>query len=475
VNPAPVTPARLGPKFDHVVTSRGEIVPLDDPRVVHVFPFDFSPHLLAYMVSALRKYGWRCRVAGRTTLETLRRAKELVSGRECLPHTALIGETCIDLAERRRPGEITIYYNLDQDGPCQNAVWPLVWQTFVQRKRLEDVVTCIWPSPRNDYLGRGWLFALDIALAFIVSDLLDEAEMVVRCLAEDRDAALGAFRRETERVIDAAPRGYFAVEAALRRWARALASIRLRRPLEESPRVLVFGGGNVAFCHAPVTDYFVEQGVVPKLVDFTEFLVFLESEDVTRYGFKMGRGANGDQMQVWPLLLSLARRSNRTAEGRRALDCRLHIWLIDFLFRRLRRVCVRSGLLHDRHISYRTIYEEGSRLVSPNGFSEVHLNTGRFWSSVERSSFDAFVNLASFNCQPAMNTQACLRAIANAVEAPFAALDVEGPSISANQRRLLETIAVQARRVRTARNEGRYPRVGHPPPRARATAPAESA
>jgi predicted nucleotide-binding protein (sugar kinase/HSP70/actin superfamily) len=471
----PITPARFGPRFEHVITSDGEKVALDDPRVVHVFPFDFSPHLLDFLASSMKKHGWRCRVAGRTTLESLKRGKELASGRECLPCVAVIGETCTDLAERRKDGEITIYYEPDQDGPCQNAMWPLIWQTFAERKRLKDVVTCAWPSPRNDYMGRGGLFALDIALAFVVSDLLDEAELVVRCLAEDRDAAMGLFRREAVRVVESAPGGYFAVEAALRRWAKAVRRIGLRGRLAEAPKVLIFGGANLPFCHRPVSDYFVEQGVVPKVVDVTEFLVFLESEDVTRYGFKIGQGANGNQMKVWPLILSLAKRRYRTAEGMRALQCRAHIRLIDFMFGRLRRICRRSGLLHDRRISFRKIYEEGSRSVSPNGYTEVHLGTGRFTASVKHSCFDAFVNAGAFNCQPAMNTQACVRAIANTLDVPYASLDLEGPFVSASQRRLLETLAVQAKRVRSARNAGRYPRVGHPAPPAPSSAPAQSA
>ncbi len=55
--------------------------------------------------------------------------------------------------------------------------------------------------------------------------------------------------------------------------------------------------------------------------------------------------------------------------------------------------------------------------------------------------------MGSFNCQPAMNSQAIIRPLANKCNIPYASIDCEGPWISTNQRRLLETIAVQAKRV----------------------------
>ena len=77
---------------------------------------------------------------------------------------------------------------------------------------------------------------------------------------------------------------------------------------------------------------------------------------------------------------------------------------------------------------------------------------GRFLYSVEEQIFDGLINLGTFNCQPAMNSQAIIRPLANKSEVPYAAIDCEGPWISSNQKRLLETIAVQAKRLRKKKN-----------------------
>lgn len=66
-------------------------------------------------------------------------------------------------------------------------------------------------------------------------------------------------------------------------------------------------------------------------------------------------------------------------------------------------------------------------------------------------------DLGSFNCQPAMNSQAVIRPLANTGDVPYVAMDCECPWISTNQRRLLETVAVQAKRIRKMKS-------GMPPP-----------
>ena len=52
-----------------------------------------------------------------------------------------------------------------------------------------------------------------------------------------------------------------------------------------------------------------------------------------------------------------------------------------------------------------------------------------------------------------MNSQPIIRPIANKSDIPYAALDCEGPWLSTNQLRLLETMAVQAKRERRRKNE----------------------
>lgn len=112
----------------------------------------------------------------------------------------------------------------------------------------------------------------------------------------------------------------------------------------------------------------------------------------------------------------------------------------------------RSGLMFDEHIEFPRILDAGHRYVSNNGFSETSVTVGRFVCSASSNDYDGLVNLGCFNCQPAMNSQAIIRPLASQSAMPYIALDCEGPWISANQTRLLEALAIQARRKRLEKN-----------------------
>ena len=109
-------------------------------------------------------------------------------------------------------------------------------------------------------------------------------------------------------------------------------------------------------------------------------------------------------------------------------------------------------MLFDPFVDFIDLFEEGNKYVSSNSISETPVIVGRFLHSIKDGIYDGLVNLGTFNCQPAMNSQAIIRPLANKSDIPYAAIDCEGPWISTNQRRLLETIAVQAKRVREKKN-----------------------
>jgi len=113
----------------------------------------------------------------------------------------------------------------------------------------------------------------------------------------------------------------------------------------------------------------------------------------------------------------------------------------------------KSGLLFDSYVEIDKLLEEGNKHASANSMTETPLIVGRFLYSLKEQIYDGLINLGTFNCQPAMNSQAIIRPLANKSEVPYAAIDCEGPWISSTQIRLLETIAVQAKRLRRMKNK----------------------
>ncbi len=439
---------RLSADFKYIIDSKGNRIEYDDPNVVHVWPISTSDITSRLLGSMFEARGWTFRSSGKTDMNTLNYAKKLCSGRECLPAISLTGATYFDMCNKRNKDEVTLYYSLDQDGPCQNGAWPVVWDTFAKRTNCEDVLFLTNPNFKNNFLGQGDSLAADLGAAAVVGDILDEAETTVRCLALYREQGIEQFEKETEAVIKSARLGIKALIKALKIWAENCSGIILKDSLENTPKVLLFGGLNVMFIHGPITEFFEKRGIIPKVVDFSEGLGWLTSESVIRYGFKNGRLTPEEQFKFLPLLLSMMKDNQTRKEGLTALRAYCHLKGLTFIANYLRKTAGKSGLLYDKYVSTERMAKAGHEFTCNNGFNETCITTGRYIASIEDGVFDGLINVDSFNCQPAMNSQSIIRPMANKADIPFAVIDCEAPAISANQRRLLDTIAVQAKRIR---------------------------
>lgn len=421
-----------------LLDSEGRRVAYGDPRVVHVLSDIPGPFAARIAQAAYRKHGKRCRAVGRANEEVLQYSRKVCSGRECLPMMAMTGAAVRDMLERHADSDLSIYFSIDQEGPCQNGAWPLVWDTFLRRLGVRNVIAGVSRNSTPGRLGLEGTHLNALNAALFLGDLFEEAHNTVRCLARDTTAALERFERAMVVFLADYERADGAFEAPLRDWAAQMAGTELSMPPEAAPKVLIQGGLNLLFVHYPVTDYFIAQGVLPKVVDSAEGACFLESEGALRYGVLKGR--------LDPCAQFARSRDQDSPEAVSARKSRLTIRRVEDLQRKFRSLLAPSGLLFDRHIPFLEVVEAGHGHVSVNSFSETTVTTGRFVRTVEQGYYDGIVNMSSFNCQPAINAQAVIRPIANKTALPYVALDCEGPWISTNQRRLLETVAVRAKR-----------------------------
>ena len=432
--------ATLSPDFSHILDKNANRIEFDDPRVVHIHP-DITSRFTAQMTSSLyEKHGFKCRTIGKPTPETMQYARKVCSGRECIPMTAMTGAVVDDMLNKRSPDEISVYFSLDQDGPCQNGAWPIIWDIFSTRLDLENI---IWGVNRNttpNAMGLNSAILSGINDVSLLGDMFVEAENVLQCAALNKSAALDRFEQAFEQFNEALVGGE-KLDRALESWSEQMAGIKLTAPIDTIPKVLIFGGLNVMFVHYPVTEYFLDLGIIPKIVDIAEGACWIASEDMSRFGFKQGYIKPSEQLACTPS-------KEDRQEALKVRASRFGMKRIESRQKKFRDIMARSGLLFDQHLPFADIMEAGHTYVSYNGFTETPVTTGRYVCSLKDGLYDGYVNLGAFNCQPAMNSQAIIRPIANAGNTPYVALDCEGPWISANQRRRLETVAVQAKRVR---------------------------
>lgn len=447
MSPAGFDLARMSEDFKKVTDGDGRTYRLNDAKVVHIYPYATNDFLIPLFAAVYQKHGLTFRAGQRITPDILQQARRLCSGRECLSFAALTSMMVKDICENRSEDELSVYYGLEQEGPCQIGAWPLVWETFCHRLKLHNAVFPGHCTIRNNYMGQGMMFGTELMAAIVAADLLDEAQYAMRVLAENPERDLQDFKAEARRVVDSARKGIVAIERALKKWACNVAKIPLKKGIDAVPKVLIFGGGILSLIHHPLADYFCEQGIVPKVVDFSEFILYLESEYIMRFGFKQGRHTPESQFKILPLLLVTLNPKIRFKEVYSALRSKLVVDGGSFMIKRYKAFAAKSGLVYDRYIPFRKIIQAGNQFIPYNTYCEAIAAVGRFLCTVDAGVFNGFLHVATFNCQPSMDAQAVIRAQANRHDAPFAAVDMETPQITVHQKRLLEILSIQAWRA----------------------------
>jgi predicted nucleotide-binding protein (sugar kinase/HSP70/actin superfamily) len=448
-----VKQARFSDDGKYIIDSDGKKVEFNDPRIVYVNPEPRNPYGRKLVIDLFKKYNRNIRISEDTDINILQYAKKMCSGRECLASVAIAGAVLKDIEEYREVSEITVYRTpIDNHGPCQNGAWPVLWETFANRMNMSNAIFSAFPKYTNNYLGLNRDLLAWENIYFILGQYIIEARNALQCVAENKFTALEKFEEITNNFIENVREGKKTINTGLIRWAKEVSKIPLRVKVEETPKILIFGGLNLMFDHYPVEEFFLERGIITKVVDIVETMSLILAESTIRFGFKKGYITPKEQFDeklletdgLNEIELKEVLRIKRNKSALNFLDSQLKIF---------RRLMKKSGLLFDTYIEFIDLFEEGNRFVSSNSLSETPIITGRFLHSIKEGSYDGLINLGTFNCQPAMNSQAIIRPLANKSDIPYAAIDCEGPWISTNQRRLLETIAIQAKRLRKKKNE----------------------
>lgn len=441
--------AQMSSDHRFVVDRTGQRYPQSHPRVVHVLPYHMSDFMSAMFAQVYKRYGMAFRSGERLTPEIQQEARKLCSGRECLAFTAIVGGTHRDITRHRSRDEISLYWGLEQEGPCQCGAWPLAWQVFSRRLGVENAVFPGHATLRNNYFGQGPVFGAELISAIAAADLLDEAQNTLRCVAKDGPSAQAVFDEAARAVVESASRGIPSVLRALTRWSRTMAKIPRRCSVREVPKVLLFGGGAVGLVQQPIAQFLTEQGIAVKMCDFSEYILVVESEFIMRFGFTSGHHDPASQFS-WPGLLAAALRARGNAKARQALTSRTIVGAGGALVALYKAIGRGSALNHDRYLPLRKVIETGNENLPFNTFCEAVVPIGRFKISAAKGLYDGFVHVATFNCQPSLEAQAVIRNLANERNVALAAVDVETPGLTPSQVRLLENVVVQAKRRRAA-------------------------
>lgn len=436
--------------FTYIIDANGNKIKINDRRVVHIWPL--NNNATPFIVSIFQKQGWRIRVGEQVNSEVLQSSKKLCSGRECLAFHVLTGMYYEDIKKQYNKDDILVYWGVEQEGPCQCGAWAEVWKVFSERLGITNAIYTVNLTLQNNFLGQGLNFGSKVLASLILGDLFDEAEYALKSLAVHKKEALKIFKEEIMKVVPNLHKGPIVLDRSLKEWSDNIRKIPLKASVEETPKILIFGGGVMNFIREPIAEYCYRQGVIPKIVDFSEFILFLFSECARRYGFKKGYDNLNQHLNLGSMFLSFLDFKQNKREIKNAVSSRITLELGNFLSRRFRNLLQTSGVIFDKHVSLISLLKDGQKFINPNIFHEADVPLGKYMKSIESGVFDGLVHIATFSCQPSINSQAAIRAISHQYDIPFVGLEMEGPWLLANHQRLLENVVVQARRLRIIKN-----------------------
>lgn len=439
--------------YEYIMDSDGNQVFLDDPRIAHVLPEARDTYGSRLVLDLYKNHNINLRIAPRTDASIIQYGRKACSGRECLATVALVGAVVKDISEDRSEDEITIYRApIDQHGPCQNGGWPVLWDSISRRLNAKNTINYIAPNYKNKFLGLPREIIAQESIFFLIGNYLQEARNSLYCIAEDKDSAMESFENITDEFIEAMKEGKYLPRVGLIKWAREISKIPRKTTIQQAPKIIVIGGLNLMFDYYPIEQFFLSKEVVPKIVDFMETISLILSEPSLRFGFKKGLIHPEQQLNV-DLINEMELSDDEIKEAEKAKRSLAKISIIETQIKSFRKAMKKAGLLFDSGTEFKDILVKGHEFMTLNSCTETTVIIGRYLDSIQNTEYDGVVNLGSFNCQPAMNSQAIIRPLANRSEIPYAAVDCEGPWLTSNQQRLLETIAIQAIRLRNEKNK----------------------
>jgi hypothetical protein len=439
-------PAKVGNNFQFVIDSDGNKLRLNDPRVVHVWSYSYYRHVGGLLSHLLKRKGWRFRFGPPPSNTLLRKAKQLCSGKECPALNPIMGAVLHDLEHNRKEDEVTLYYGLDCVGPCAAGVWPLTCAAFVQKLKVRNVVFPGHPAVHNNYFGQGVLFAWELFSAFAIADILAEAEIALRCTADDLGSALAAFDEASGILCEKAEKGLAGFEGALKEWTRKISGIPLQSAVDEFPKIRMIGGGNGFLFHETYIDFFAGEKILVKLNTMTDFITHVDSDLPRLVAFEAAQGVAKQYALPTRVLAAVACGGNRWERGRAFLHA-VNAKAGGITIGRLRRIAGKSRLLFGDDVTFARQSVIGDKTFPDQLMLEATCNVGLLSAAIDSGLYHGGFHSNSFNCSHGVIGQALSKNLALSRNFPFVVLELDEIDLTAQNHSLLESLCIKARRT----------------------------
>jgi predicted CoA-substrate-specific enzyme activase len=420
----------------------GELLDPRDPRVTLLWP-SFGDLATEALVAATRKQGVRSEALPIPDARSTQLAREVASGKECIPALIVLGNVLQYLGGRspRRPDEVLLVAVPSTLGPCRTGQYHVFYEQLFCEMGLDHVALYV-SGDEKSYGELGPAFTRDLWRGAVLSDFFTDARSALRLVAADVPSALEVFRRSWRGVLDGLARGGGALETALAEAARQLAAIPRRRRLEDVKKVLIVGEIFVrrdTFSVREVCDHLIRRDILPKASGLSEWVHYTDWARRRVLQQELRRGG----------LATLARRGWLAERLRLGVES----WWERRVEDRVRRALLPTGLLPKAADDVDAALAFGaSEFVAPEMQSEATISTAAAAAAMQ-DGYSGVVIISPFGCLPGRVIEGVYAPWARAHGYPVVALENDGRPYPPNVVSRLEVFAHNVRRYER--------RVGH--------------
>ena len=380
-------PARLVSKKNGafmVRTSSGRLVPLTDPSVSLVIP-SMGKIFSEAMAAIFSERGHQRHVRRAANHEILNSGRGWTSCKECLPLILTTGTLIDYISNRKRDGEILVYFMPTGSGPCRFGQYNCFMQDLINKRRIKD--TALYSISSEDaYAGMGSGFERKIWLGVVTSDVMEDIRSMLLANAEDPGRAVEVFEENWRSVLKAFEQGPFeplrkALEAAVSDFLK----VPLKKPPKDVPVIALIG------------EIFVRRDGLSR-----QYI----TEQLAKEGFAVVCSPVGE----WVLYADYLIKKGLSESSPGLLE-RLRLFIKQKYMvhseKRIKSILSRSGLVPTASVDIDGIIEAASDLISPNLTGEAVLTVGSALKEISTHACGV-IGIGPFGCMPNRLSEAIL-------------------------------------------------------------------
>jgi len=368
---------------------------------------------------------------------TLQLARGYMSGKECLPSQLVLGGALKYLSsESYDPDEIYLLFVPVTTGPCRTGQYFVFYENLFRDLELHNVVV-VTLSSDNSYNELGPSFSKSAWWGLIIADYMKDIETSLRTCAVDPETAIARYDELWQGLIDIAEKDMTTIVPSLRKIAREISRIPLKRNLRDTPRVLIIGEIYVRrddFAVDELIRIFSRRGIIAKVSGVSEWIYYCDH--TRRY-----------ELQKRLRLLPWYRRPF-SKEARE-----LFLWKVEQMYKhgvekRVKRALCMTGLIPRTPHNMNEIMKNTERyFVTGELESEIAISSGMAATSMQRD-YSGIVNISPFACLIGRVIEGLVTPWARERRYPVISVEVDGDILPPNMVNKLDIFMLNVLRHR---------------------------